>query len=90
MVLQAEGGRKARPGKGSALPGGEVGQATRSKKFTCLTRPELLGEQSQQVALWNVGRRRAGGAWACSGNAGICRNGGPSGPLGCGAPWRPC
>lgn len=90
MVLQAEGGRKDRPGKGSALAGGEVSQPTRIKKFTCLARAELLGEQScrppsgMQAGDKQVWRGHAVGEPASAGT------GAPQGPWAGGGAWCPC
>lgn len=87
VALQAEGGRKDRPRKGSASAEAQVGQPTRSKKFTWLTRLELLGGQSCRMP----SRMQADAAWACRRRTSICRNGSPSEPVAWGgAPWRPC
>ena len=76
VALQAEGGRKDRPGKGSASARGQVGQLMGSKKFTCLARRGLLGGQSCRPPP----RTQAGAAWACIGRASIRRTGAPAGP----------
>lgn len=85
VALRAEEGRKDRSRKGSAEA--QVGQPTRSKKFTWLTRLELLGGQSCRLP----SRMQAGAPWACRRRTSICRNGSPSEPVAWGgAPWRPC